>query len=129
MTFFESLRYFKAEEFDSPEKMDTEFLSKLDFARARAGVPFNLSSSYRGGDLGAHGEGLAVDIACLSSRWRFLILRGLISVGFTRIGIYPSHIHVDLSPGRDQEVCWFISRGGHEDETQKDGTEELKEGV
>lgn len=118
MSFYDSLKYFRRGEFNDPDRMDKEFLSKLDFARARAGVPFNLTSSFREGDLGAHGEGLAVDIACLGSRWRFQILKGLVSVGFTRIGIYPTHIHVDLSRTRDQEVCWtHLQEEEHEAQT------------
>lgn len=103
-------RYFKESEFTRctpPCKlsdMDEAFMYKLDEARDLSDFPFILNSAYRSkayelskGRKGtsSHCLGLAVDIACSSSFVRQSILSALIRVGFRRIGIYPSFIHVD----------------------------------
>ncbi len=83
----------------------------LELAEKLAGVQFEITSGFRIGDDGAHGEGWAVDIACHSSKARFKILNGLIGAGFTRIGIYDRHIHADRSASRPAYVVWMgVSR-------------------
>jgi len=115
------MRFFTLDEFDSPdlpgsgELMDSIFLELLDKARAYAGIPFYITSGYRTGEHNkkvggvkdsAHRYGLACDIACSDSVERFKILEALLYVGFNRIGIHQSFIHVDLSTSRSQFVCW-----------------------
>lgn len=82
------------------------FLYKLNHARHLAEVPFVITSGCRcnehnekvGGSLtSAHLVGLAVDIACPDSRTRFKIIKALLMVGFTRIGIGKDFIHVDMA--------------------------------
>ena len=121
-----NLRYFKIEEFDSPDepgsgkKMDKEFLIKLDYARHNAGIPFVLSSAYRtrarntlcGGRWGSsHLKGLAVDILFRGSRECFLIVKSLIDVGINRIGISKKggFIHCDVDNSKDQDVIWLYN--------------------
>ena len=87
--------------------MNRELLEKLDDARHYANTPFVITSSYRKGDEGSHGDGDAVDIRCHESRPRFMIVSGLIHAGFTRIGIYDKHIHADVSSRLDQIVMWW----------------------
>lgn len=90
------LRYFTKDEFTQPERMDFDFLRALDEARDRAGLPFKITSSYRDDDLRSpHASGKAVDIQALHSYVRFRIVKSLFSVGFTRIGVYDRHVHVD----------------------------------
>lgn len=116
------LLYFKASEFGCPEGTDIcmsrEFIEKLDKARGIAGVSFKLNSAYRtpehnaevgGKPDSAHCKGLAVDIHCIGSRERFLILCALIEVGFTRIGIAKTFIHVDDDKSKDPEVVWLYT--------------------
>lgn len=89
-------------------KMSLKLLAKLDRARARAGIPFNITSSYRPKDIySTHSKGLAVDIMAKNSRQRFHILKALIDEGFNRIGIYSKHIHVDISQEKDLKVIWY----------------------
>ena len=104
-------KYFKNKE----EKMDINFLAKLDEAREYANIPFIINSAYRspehnakvGGKPGSsHIKGLAVDISAKDSRTRFLILDALFAVGFTRIGIADSFIHVDSDIDKSQNVIW-----------------------
>ena len=105
-------KYFK--EIDDGN-MNQDFLSKLDKARELAGIPFKINSAYRSPEHNAkiggkpnssHLKGLAVDISVTNSRQRFIVLNALLDVGFTRIGIADTFIHVDLDNGKNNEVIW-----------------------
>jgi uncharacterized protein YcbK (DUF882 family) len=113
------LRFFKYEEFDSPDYpgsadlfMDRDFLRMLDTARSYSnGTPFKITSGYRTPEknraiyknLGipevksSHLYGRAADILATTSRDRFNIVNALIKAGFNRIGISEKSgfIHVD----------------------------------
>jgi len=104
-------KYFKEIE----ENMDVDFLAKLDEARELAGIPFIINSAYRspghnakigGKPNSSHLRGLAVDIKATDSRTRFTVLNALISVGFNRIGIADTFIHVDLDCEKSDRVIW-----------------------
>jgi len=106
-------KYFK--ELDNLDKMDKTFLLRLDEARERAGIPFVINSAYRSPEHNAkiggkpnssHLKGLAVDISVTNSRQRFIVLNALLEVGFTRIGIADTFIHVDLDSGKSKDVIW-----------------------
>ena len=105
-------KYFKNNELN----MDEEFLQRLDEAREYAGIPFVINSAWRseednkrvgGKPNSSHLKGLAVDIKATNSRQRGLILDALRSVGFNRIGIAKTFIHVDLDFDKDQDVTWL----------------------
>ena len=119
-----SLTHFVPDEFFCPcgecgksfEDMDFDFLLLLDKARNRADTRFNVNSSIRceqhneavGGRSGsAHVMGLAVDIHCTSSRARFKILEAATKVGFHRIGVGRTFIHLDQDETKDSEVVWL----------------------
>ena len=95
--------------------MDVDFLTKLDEAREYAGIPFIINSAYRSPThpesikrpTSSHIKGLAVDISATSSRQRGLILDALRAVGFDRIGIANTFIHVDMDYDKDQDVTWL----------------------
>lgn len=107
------------------EGLDRELMSKLDTAREVAGIPFIISSGLRtcagnkaalGAEHSTHIQGLAVDLSLghleeggVRDSARFKMLRGLLSAGFRRIGIYANHIHVDVGgePDYVQGVMWF----------------------
>ena len=91
------------------EKMDADLLHLLDEARDLAGTPFSLTSAYRcpkhnkavgGVPTSAHTRGYAVDIRCVDSHSRFVILQALLEVGFRRIELAPTWIHVDNDPDK-----------------------------
>ena len=95
--------------------MNQAFMNKLDRARELAGIPFVITSAYRPPEwdkakgrsgTGAHMTGVAVDIRCNTARNRFLIVQALLHVGFNRIGIADSFIHVDGSETHDNMVIW-----------------------
>ena len=107
------MKHFGPKEFKSPSKMSPSLIYKLDLIREDVELPIHITSSYRRGDDGAHGEGLAVDISDnnkgkpISSRWRYKILVSLIGHDIHRIGIYDRHVHLDMDESRDKEVCWW----------------------
>ena len=104
-------KYFK----DIEYKMDVDFLAKLDEARGYAEIPFIINSAYRSPEhkesiknpTSSHIKGLAVDIKAKDSRTRGVILDALRCVGFTRIGIAKTFIHVDLDYSKSQNVTWL----------------------
>ena len=103
-------KYFKEVEY----KMDGDFLAKLDKAREFAKVPFVINSAYRSPEhplsiknpKSSHIKGLAVDIRTTDSRTRYKVLNALIHVGFNRIGIADTFIHVDDDKDKSQKVIW-----------------------
>lgn len=117
---------FTYDEFDSPlqegsgQLMSNELISMLDAARDLAGVPFKISSGYRvEADIerlikagykvsrnSSHLKGLAADIICNSSSDRFNMLDAFIKVGFNRIGIADTFIHVDIDPDKPPFMIW-----------------------
>lgn len=121
-------RYFRHDEFDSPDKpgsgslMDDGFLEMPDHARHYAGVPFRISSGggYRTKEYNtelmkrnskaspksSHMKGLAADILTPNSAVRCAVLQGLIRAGFNRIGIANGFIHVDDDSSKPADVVW-----------------------
>ncbi len=110
------MRHFEINEFDSPDlkgsgnNMNKYMLTLLDNAREASGTPFEINSGYRtkehnkeiGGSVtSSHLGGWAVDIHCIDSYLREKIIFGLIVVGFQRIGIAKTFIHVDLDPKKN----------------------------
>ncbi len=102
--------FFTCSEFDSPDvigsgsRMSDSFMIKLISARRLAGVVFRISSGYRttfqnslvgGVSDSSHLRGLACDIVCSGALSRKLILFALMSVGFRRVIVYDTFIHVD----------------------------------
>ena len=103
-------KYFKEIEY----KMDEDFLAKLDDAREFAGFPFFINSAYRSPDhpesiknpTSSHIKGLAVDIRARDSKTRYIIIDALMHVGFNRIGIADTFIHVDDDRNKACGVIW-----------------------
>lgn len=114
------MQYFKRTEFNCPccnqNAMNSDFMSRLDEARGYAGIPFIISSGYRchrhnkkvgGSSTSSHLKGCAVDIKCVDSRSRYLILEALLDAGFSRIGIGKDFIHVDNDLSKSNNVLWI----------------------
>ena len=103
-------KYFKEIE----ANMNKDFLFVLDEAREFAGIPFIINSAYRSPNhplsvknpSSSHIKGLAVDIKATDNATRFKIVEALISVGFTRIGIADTFVHVDLDFDKRQNIIW-----------------------
>lgn len=114
-------KYFNESEFKacspscSLQDMKQHTMDKLDAARELAGIPFVLNSAYRPPEwekkrgrtgTGAHPHGCGVDIRCNTSANRLKIVQACLSVGFTRIGIGNTYIHVDDDPTKTPNVMW-----------------------
>lgn len=114
-------KYFNYEEFDSPDVqgsgqlMSNEIISMLDVVRKKYGKAVNINSGFRtpkhnaevGGKVtSSHLKGLAVDISCTNSTDRFKLEGILREVGFTRIGMGSTFIHVDIDKEKTQKVLW-----------------------
>ena len=117
------MKYFNFHEFDSPDKpgsghnMEEEFLELIDCAREEAEIPFKITSGFRttehnnsvgGVENSSHLKGCAADISCTSSSQRSIMVRALVNVGFTRLGIAKSFIHVDNDPNKSDAI-WLYS--------------------
>ena len=115
------MKYFKLKEFDSPDKpgsgsnMNEELLHMLDAARKIYGRSMHITSGFRteshnekvgGVKSSSHLKGLAADIACSESRYRFEMIKALLEVGFKRIGVSGTFIHVDIDKNKSQNVIW-----------------------
>ena len=115
------MKYFEYEEFDSPDiqgsgqLMDPKLLNMIDEAREIYGKPIHVTSGYRteahnrkvgGVDSSSHLKGLAIDVACVRSDDRFKMLNALLEVGFNRIGVAGTFIHVDIDKDKSQNVIW-----------------------
>ena len=124
-----TLKYFNKSEFNCPcgspdctgEKMNSDFLELLDSARAIASISFVITSGlrckeynqdlikrgYKASKTSSHLKGLAADISCKNSADRFTIINSLLLVGFSRIGISDTFIHVDLdNKDKQKNVIW-----------------------
>lgn len=97
--------------------IDLRLVNKLQEARDLAGVPFRITSGCRcpkrnkeaGGEAdSAHLLGLAADIATPTSYARYRILKALIDVGFTRIGINfaQNFVHADIDAQKPQNIIF-----------------------
>lgn len=115
------MQHFTISEFDCPcgecqSNMDEGFLSLLDEARDRAGVPFGINSGYRcpehneavgGSPTSSHLIGKAADISCTRSTERHRIIHALLTVGINRIGIRKDFIHCDTDKNKPSGVIWM----------------------
>ena len=115
------MKYFSYDEFDSPDElgsgkhMDHDLLVMIDRARTLYGKPIVVTSGFRteshnkkvgGVASSSHLKGLAIDVACVTSKHRFEILTALLEVGFNRIGIADTFIHIDVDKNKSQNVIW-----------------------
>ena len=115
------MKYFNYFEFDSPDVqgsgqlMDKEVLDLVDQVRELYGKPIHITSGYRteahnekvnGRPGSSHLKGLAIDVACTASADRYRLIELFMLVGFNRIGIADTFIHVDLDKDKVQNVIW-----------------------
>ena len=102
------MKFFSTSEFDcqhtGENRMEEDFLSKLDALREHCGFPFVITSGYRSPDHpleavkeipGTHAQGIAADIKITSSAQRYSIIKGALEHGFTGLGVAGDFIHVD----------------------------------
>lgn len=114
-------KYFTNAEFrkcDPPcglDDMNPELMAKLDALREKCNMPLVINCAYRSPEWdkrkgrsgnSAHTRGLAVDIRCNASATRFKIVRCAMELGFTRIGIGKTFVHLDIDKSLPQGVMF-----------------------
>ena len=121
------MKYFTLQEFDSSDKpgsgkyMDDDFLEMIDCAREEAQIPFKINSGFRTEAKNnaiyksldkdpiksSHLKGYAADIHCDNSHNRSIIVRALVNVGFTRLGIAKTFIHADNDSSKPNAIWLY----------------------
>ena len=113
------MKHFNMSEFACPccgeNETDILFVLGLDRAREAACTPFVINSGYRceehnrhvgGSETSSHLRGEACDIDAKTAHQKFLILRALFELGFTRIGVGEDFIHVDVDTEKPDRLVW-----------------------
>ena len=120
---WDKIEYFEPEEFQHPELLRREMIEKLDELRFLVGFPLKITSSYRtpehnesvgGVKDSAHlvdpvdGKYSGIDISTgpIGAAGVFQLVRQCYAVGFSRIGVYSAHIHLDIEHRLPQQVMW-----------------------
>jgi uncharacterized protein YcbK (DUF882 family) len=118
---FDTIQYFTSKELESPDApgsgkhMKMRLVKRLDALRGECGFPLIISSGYRtkahnskvgGVDSSEHTNGEAVDIRAPSSSKRFSIVQKALRLGFNRIGVGSTFVHLGVSKTHAQRVLW-----------------------
>lgn len=93
-----------------------DLVDRLQELRDAVGMPLSVTSGVRcadwnremgGSEASSHitGNSTAVDIACTSSRNRYIILEKAVLI-FDRVGIAKNFIHCDVDPNKTAGVVW-----------------------
>lgn len=101
-------KYFKLEDFNCQEtgenKMNVDFIHRLDELREACGFPFIITSGYRSKNHsvekrkekpGTHAQGYAADIKTTGGSQRYKIIEQAFLLGFSGVGVARGFIHVD----------------------------------
>ena len=92
-----------------------EVKEMADKIRATAGIPLSVNSgarckahnkAIRASETSSHTLGLAVDFKCSESFPRYKLIKALMELGITRIGLHKAFIHFDLDKSKASSV-WF----------------------
>ena len=110
-------KYFTLDEFKCQEtgtnRMEADFITKLDQLRETCGFSFTVTSGYRDPTHsieskkprgGTHTRGIAADILIESGDRRYKIIQEALKSGFTGIGVAKTFVHLDTREGTP--VIW-----------------------
>lgn len=102
-------KYFEISDFDCQEtgenRMEPEFIEKLDELREACGFPFIITSGYRSPEHsierrkkapGTHAQGIAADIKVSNGSQRYKIIEMAHKMRFGGIGVAKTFVHVDI---------------------------------
>jgi len=96
--------------------IQTKLLAKLDALTALLGYKPTINSAYRcephnkevgGKPNSAHLKGYAVDLGTKNSTEKYHLIKNALKVGFNRIGIARTFIHIDCDPSKPSNVIWI----------------------
>ena len=115
-----SFKFFRLEEFNCTHtnlnKMDHDFIHRLDLLRERCGFPFTITSGYRDAthpaelrkaQPGTHNQGIAADIAVSNGFERMNIVHEALKLNFAGIGVAKGFVHID--DRKTTPVMWTYS--------------------
>lgn len=97
------------------DAMNPKFLQRVRDLSYIVG-PLSINSQYRTpaweyarnrSGLSQHCKGLAVDIDCRNNSLRWLIIQYAMKLGFHRILVYPTFIHLDDKAGVLNQLIWM----------------------
>ena len=100
----------------SQADLSPELLERLQYARALCGFPFQLTSAFRSksyeldkgrNGTSSHCKGLAVDLACLDDKKRYVLVQNLLRAGFFRIGIGKNYVHCDIDYSKPASIWLY----------------------
>lgn len=95
--------------------IDHLLLTRIDNMRELKGAPIWVNSGFRckkhnaavgGNPNSEHMDGKGADLRCTSSMDRFELIEYALQVGFRRIGIGNTFVHVGSCKKRPQDVIW-----------------------
>lgn len=114
--------YINLSQFNSPDlpnsniNMSVSLLDILENVGCSINTVLTITSGYRsfahnekvgGVRNSSHTRGLACDIECTNSRYRYTLIGKLMELGINRIGIGRGFIHVDIDCSKDINVIWY----------------------
>lgn len=99
------------------KNLHPDLLEKLTFLEKAMGFELNINSGYRdpthNTDVGGVPESEhtydpaeGADVLCLRSSTRFKMVKTLLAMGVTRIGIGQTFVHVGIAKDKPQDVLW-----------------------
>ena len=100
----------------APDRMDIFLLLSLEKLESDMQIKFDFLSGYRckecneivgGVKNSAHLRGKAVDISVRTSGFRYRIIEHALRLGFQRIGIGRTIIHLDIDTSLPAHVTWL----------------------
>lgn len=104
--YFHDLEFLACSPSCNIAQMSSRFLAILDQLREKCGFPLVLNCAYRSKEWDIskgrsgnsyHTKGMAVDIKCLDSHKRAILVYNALKLGLS-VGVYSSFVHVDCRP-------------------------------
>lgn len=96
--------------------INKELFDKILLAEQNSGIKFRVDSGARciqhnknekGSPTSSHLKGIAIDISVASDRERSIVIKAMLRVGITRIGIAKTFIHGDIDNTKSANVMWM----------------------
>lgn len=98
------------------DALNSALLANLIDLQILSGVKLRISSAFRSPEFeksrgrdgsSSHCKGLAVDILCKDNRERFALVSKALCLGFPRIGIAKTFVHLDMDYDKPHPRIWL----------------------
>lgn len=93
-----------------------DILNQLVQLSKLVGSPLYFTSTFRtplqnrvcgGSPTSSHLKGLAFDIKCTTSLYRYKLIQSIHLLDIKRYGVYKNFIHIDFDSSKTQNVVWY----------------------